>query len=398
MKTHTALASACILLLSSLAAAAPGTGSPFYGDAPDSTHPWAIHDWNRPQPEKVEPKPYDAEKAKAPADAVVLFDGTEATLANWESDKNEGGATKWTVKDGSLVCVPKSGYVRSKAKFGDCQLHVEWAAPTPVSGDSQGRGNSGIFLEGVVEIQVLDNYDNPTYADGFACSMYCVAPPLANALRPPGEFQAIDITFRRPIYDGAKLVHPGYVTVYCNGVLVQNKTQIEGPTGHKGRTKAGPLPETGPLKLQDHGNPVKFRNIWYKPLPARTAADDEGIVGPLSEEATTAKRKEIAAMVRASAEKMADKPVDQMLRLAESLIYENEAATAAKVEKLTGDYVAELAKLPADKIGAKKDEAKRVAEALHYLAKFKVVADTYAPKVELDKLIAAQNWEGKKKK
>lgn len=397
MKTHLALVPACVAFLVSLASAAPNTGSPFYGDAPDSTHPWAIHDWNRPQPEKVDPKPYDAEKAKAPADAVVLFDGTEASLANWESDKNEGGATKWTVKDGSLVCVPKSGYVRSKAKFGDCQLHVEWAAPTPVSGDSQGRGNSGIFLEGMVEVQVLDNYDNPTYADGFACSVYGVAPPLANALRPPGEFQAIDITFRRPVYEGAKLVHPGYVTVYCNGVLVQNKTQLEGPTGHKSRTRPGPLPETGPLKLQDHGNPVKFRNIWYKPLPARTAADDEGISALLTEEAATAKRKEIAATVRADAEKKADKSVDQMLRFAESLIYENEPATAAKVEKLAAEYVAELAKLPADKLNGKKDEAKRVSDALNYLVKFKVVPDTYAPKAELDKLIKAQKWDGKKK-
>ncbi len=374
------------------------TGSAFYGDPPDATHPWAIHDWNRPQPPRVEPLPYDAEKAKPPAGAVVLCDGTEATLAKWECDKPEGGATKWIIKDGAFQCVPKSGYVRTKEKFGDCQLHVEWSAPTPPQGESQGRGNSGIFLMGAVECQVLDNYDNETYADGFACSIYGIRPPLANALRKPGEWQQIDITFRRPVYEGGKLTHPGFMTVYCNGVLVQNKTQLEGTGGHRARAKPGPYPDVGPLKLQDHGNPVRFRNIWYVALPARTAADDEGISGPLPEEATAAQRKELAAQVRAAAAQLGDKPLDQMLRLAESLIYVADDATAKDVCARFCAYVAGLQQLPKAKLNDKKDDVKRVRSAFDYLIKFKCFTPDCPARADLEKIVKAQGWDKEKKK
>ncbi len=392
MKKQFAFAAAALVLG---ATAQANTGSAFYGDAPDAHHPWAIHDWNRPQPPRVEPLPYDAEKAKAPAGAVVLCDGTEATLSKWECDKPEGGATKWIAKDGAFQCVPKSGYVRTKAKFGDCQLHVEWSAPTPPQGESQGRGNSGIFLMGAVECQVLDNYDNETYADGFACSIYGIRPPLANALRKPGEWQQIDITFRRPVYEGDKLVHPGYMTVYCNGILVQDKTQLDGTGGHKKRSTPGPYPEVGPLKLQDHGNPVRFRNIWLQALPPRTAADDAGINGPLSEEATAAKRKEIAATVRADAAKLGDKPLDQMLRLAESLIYEKDEATAKDVCGKLGAYVAGLEALPKNKLNDKKDEVKRVRGAFQYLAKFQCCGTDCAPCATLEKIVKAHGWDKK---
>jgi len=391
MKKQFAFAAAALVLG---ATAQANTGSAFYGDAPDAHHPWAVHDWNRPQPPRVEPLPYDAEKAKAPAGAVVLCDGTEATLANWECDKPEGGATKWVIKDGAFQCVPKSGYVRTKAKFGDCKLHVEWSAPTPPQGESQGRGNSGIFLEGLVEIQVLDNYDNPTYADGFACSMYCVNPPLANALRKPGEWQSIDIEFRRPLGQDGKVTDPGFVTVYCNGVLVQDRTQIEGPTGHKGRTKAQVFPDVGPLKLQDHGNPVRYRNIWLQELPPRTAADVAKHC-PLSEEETLAKRKEIAAMVRADAAKLADKPVDQFLRLAESLVYEKDEATAKDVCAKLGAYVAGLEQLSKSQLNAKKDEVKRVRGAFQYLTKFERCGADCAPCADLEKLVKAHGWDKK---
>jgi hypothetical protein len=139
-----------LLLLGTARAA--NTGSPFYGDPPDGSHPWAVHDWNRPQPPRVEPLPYDADKAKAPADAIVLFDGTEASMSKWEADRNGHEPTKWIARDGAMECTPGSGYVRTKEAFSDCQLHVEWAAPAKVQGDSQGRGNSGIFLMGQVEI------------------------------------------------------------------------------------------------------------------------------------------------------------------------------------------------------------------------------------------------------
>ena len=391
MKQQLVLAGALVLS----ATVQASTGQAFYGDAPDATHPWAVHDWNRPQPPRVEPLPFDAEKAKPPAGAIVLFDGTEASLAKWEADQPGSQPTKWIVKDGVFQCVPKSGYVRTKEQFGDCQVHVEWAAPTPPQGESQGRGNSGIFLEGLVECQVLDNYENPTYSDGFACAVYGVCPPLANALRPPGEWQAIDITFRRPVYEGHKLTHPGYITVYCNGILMQNKTQIEGGTGHKKRAQPGPFPEVGPLKLQDHGNPVRYRNIWLQPLPPRAAADDNRINGPLSEEATAAKRKELAAMVRADAVKLGAKPIEQMLRLAESLVYETDDTTTKEVCAKLGDYVAGLQKLPKDQLDGKKDEVKHIREAFQYLVKFQRVKATCPNIAALEKIVKAHGWNKK---
>ena len=364
----------------------------FYGDPPDAHHAWAVHDMNRPQPPKVDPKPYDAEKAKAPADAVVLFSGADADVGKWESDKN-GEPTKWIAKDGTFQCVPGSGYVRTKEKFGDCQLHVEWAAPTPPQGSSQGRGNSGIFLMGMVEIQVLDNYDNPTYPDGSACSMYGVNPPLANALRPPGEFQSIDITFRRPIWKDGKCEQEGYVTVYCNGVLMQDKVQIEGGTGHKGRSKPGPFPETGPLKFQDHGNPVRYRNVWIRPLPPRTA-DDKPTTVPLSEEATKAKRAEIARMIRDDAAKLAGVP--QTLRLLESLCYEGNDAAFNQANAQTLEFVNSVKATPADKIESRKGDVMHVNGALQYLAKFNLVPAGYAPAKDLAQIVSEHDWDGKK--
>ncbi|MBI5832203.1 MAG: DUF1080 domain-containing protein [Armatimonadetes bacterium] len=385
---------ALVLLLGATSSAfAASTGQPFYGDAPDATHPWCVHDWNRPQPKLVDPLPYDAEKAKPTPDAVVLFDGTDAAVDNWEADKPGNQPTKWIVKDGSLQCTPGSGYIRTKAAFGDCQLHIEWAAPTPPVGQSQGRGNSGIFLEGAVEIQVLDNYNNPTYADGFACSVYGVCPPLANALRPPGEYQSIDITFRRPVYEGKQLIHPGFVTVYCNGVLVQDKTQLEGGTGHMGRTRPGPLPEKGALKLQDHGNPVRYRNIWYRPLPARTDADDAGIHGPMSVEAAAATRKEIAALVRERAAKLPDQSFEQMLGLAELMVYERTDALYTDVEQRGMAFVESVKAVPADKIAGQKDRVRSAFFAFAYLAKFKLIDAADPALVELQAIVKAHAWD-----
>ena len=399
MKLDSALiAMGAALSLTTAAFAAGGsTGHAFYGDPPDERHAWCVHDQNRPQPKVVAPLPESelAAKAKAPADAIVLFDGTEASLAKWCSDKNPNEPTKWIVKDGAMECVPKSGYVRTKEEFGDCQLHVEWAAPSQVEGAGQGRGNSGIFILGV-EIQVLDSYNNPTYADGMACSMYGVNPPLANALRPPGEFQYIDITFHRPIYKDDKCVQPGWVTVYCNGVLVQDRTQIEGPTGHRARTKVGPLPEKGPLRLQDHGNPVRFRNIWYRSLPS--AAPKGGVRGPLPAKAVAAERKKIAATIRKDAATKPADSVEQMLRFAESLLYEKDAAILAKVEKLASQYAASLRQFPADAAGAKKDEVLQVDSAFKYLAKWNFIPENFAPKTEIAGVIKAQGWDKKPKK
>ena len=395
MKSSFASAAICANLLLGSAAWAANTGSPFYGDAPDQHHPWAVHDWNRPQPKLVTPGTFSSpeQPGKPPSDAIVLFDGTD--LSQWEANEGQGVPTKWVIKNGAMECVPGSGFIRTKAKFGDCQLHLEWAAPTKVEGESQGRGNSGVFLMGQVEIQVLDNYNNPTYADGFAGSVYGVMPPLANALRPPGEFQTYDIVFRRPIYKDGLAVDPGYVTVFLNGVLVQDHTMLEGPTGHMGRSKIRPLGDAGPLSLQDHGNPVRYRNIWYRPLPPRPC--EGGTDGYLSTEATMAKRKEIAAMIRQDAEKLKDasNPVPEMLRLAESLVYEPNEDASNRAGELANEYWTAIKELPPEKLAAKKDEIKHLRNVCNYLIRFKILSPDADAKVQLDELIKQQNWDKK---
>lgn len=372
---------------------AANTGSPFYGDAPDEHHPWAVHDRNRPQPKLVTPGSSSSQDqpGQPPSDAIVLFDGND--LSKWEADQGEGVPTKWVVKNGAMECVPGSGFIRTKDKFGDCQLHLEWAAPTKVQGESQGRGNSGVFLMGQVEVQVLDNYNNPTYADGFAGSVYGVNPPMANALRPPGQFQTYDIVFRRPIYANGQVVDRGYVTVFLNGVLVQDHTPLEGPTGHMARSKPGPLGDAGPLKLQDHGNPVRYRNLWYRPLPPRVC--EGGSDGYLSTEATLAKRKEIAAMIRQDAAKLKDpaNPLPELLRLAESLVYEMNDEAVQRTQELEREYWDNITQLPPEKLAAKKDEIKHLRDVCRYMIRFKVLPEDAPEKTELDQLIKDQNWD-----
>ncbi|HEX2972190.1 MAG TPA: family 16 glycoside hydrolase [Tepidisphaeraceae bacterium] len=395
MRVKSAFTTMCgVLMFAGMASAVPSEPS-FYGDPPDDHHPWAIHDPHRPQPKLVTPGTFSQpdQPGKAPSDAVILFDGTD--LSKWEADKEGSQPSKWIVKDGAMECTPGSGYIRTKEKFGDVQLHIEWAAPKKAEGSSQGRGNSGIFLLGMCEIQVLDNYNNPTYSDGFAGSFYGINPPQANVVRAPGEYQVVDIVFRRPVYKDGKALDPGYVTVFLNGVLVQDHTMLEGPGGHMARTKAGPMPEKGPLKLQDHGNPVRYRNIWIRPLPPR--AVEGSTDGYLSTEATMAKRKEIAAEIREDAAKHQDanNPLPEMLRLAESLKYEKEDATFQKVEEMAGKYAASIKQLTGDKLQAKKDEVKYVNSAFQYLARFNIIPATFGPKVELEKIIKDQGWDKK---
>jgi hypothetical protein len=396
MKVRLVLAAfGAVLAMASMAYAAGSTGSPFYGDPPDDHHPWAIHDQNRPQPKPVTPGSFSTpdQPGKPPSDAIILFNGKD--LSKWEADKKEGGPTQWIVKDGAMECTPGSGYIRTKDQFGDCQLHVEWAAPKDVKGDSQGRGNSGIFPMGAFEVQVLDDFNNPTYADGFAGSVYGTNPPAANPLNAPGQWQVVDIVLRRPIYKDGKCLDPGYVTVFLNGVVVQDHTPFEGPGGHMRRTKAGPFPDKGPLKFQDHGNPVRFRNVWYRELPLR--AVEGGTDGPLSAEATMAKRKEIAATIRADAAKLKDpaNPLPETLRLMESLVYEKDEATAQKALKMAEEYFGAVKKLPADKLGAKKDDVKRLGAALQYLTKFEILPATLPLKADVQKLIKDQGWDKK---
>lgn len=231
---------------------------------------YRVHDKERPLPHIVTPGTPSTQGApgEAPSDAVILFDGKDLSL--WVG---RDGPAQWKVGNGYMEVVPKTGNIRTREHFGDCQLHVEWAAPTQVKGESQGRGNSGVFLMGRYEIQVLDSYDNPTYADGLAAAIYGQFPPLVNACREPGEWQTYDIIWFGPRFDGETLVRPARVTVFHNGLLVHHNRELTGRTGHRGLYPYEPHPDVGPLELQDHGDLVRFRNIWYRPL---THPDDTG--------------------------------------------------------------------------------------------------------------------------
>ena len=199
--------------------------------------------------------------APVPSDAIVLFDGKD--LSQWRNDK--GGEAKWKLLGDGSMEVNATGSILTKQEFGDCQLHVEWATPREVKGDGQGRGNSGVYLQGRYEIQVLDSYHNKTYFNGQAGSFYGHAAPLVNASKPPGEWQTYDIIYVAPkLAADGKTVTPGSFTVLHNGVLVQHQTPVKGDATTAAAFQ-GVAPK-GPILLQDHGNPVRYRNIWIRPL------------------------------------------------------------------------------------------------------------------------------------
>ena len=226
---------------------------------------WEIHDRNRPVPVAIDPGTPSTQETpgRAPSDAVVLFDGKD--LSKWQH--KDGSAAKWKVEDGYFEVVPKTGQLYSKDAFGDCQLHVEFAEPSPAKGEDQDRGNSGVFLHGLYEVQVLDSYQSKTYADGQAAAVYGQFPPQVNASRPPGQWQWYDIVFHGPRFDvSGKLLRPAHITAFHNGVLTQDNVEPTGPTAHKARPPYKPEPEKLPLALQDHGHPVRYRNIWIREL------------------------------------------------------------------------------------------------------------------------------------
>lgn len=213
--------------------------------------------------EPVPPKIKPGENGQPPSDAVVLFDGED--LSKWESV--EGGETPWEVSDGHFTVKPKSGNIRTKDNFGDFQLHIEWRSPQEIVGEGQQRGNSGIFLQGMYEVQVLDSYDSETYTNGQAASIYKQSPPLVNAMKPTTEWETYDIIYTAPKFSekNGAMLEPGYVTVLHNGVVVQNHTRLQGTTEYIG-TPRWVAHGDGPIVLQDHGNPVSFRNIWIREL------------------------------------------------------------------------------------------------------------------------------------
>ena len=226
---------------------------------------YKIHDESRPAPPIVAPGTFSTQEApgKPPSDAVVLFDGTN--LDKWVSQ--DDSPAKWKVEHGYAEVVAHTHNIHTKDSFGDCQLHVEFMEPNPPHGESQDRGNSGVYLMNTYEIQVLDSYGSKTYADGQAGAVYGQYPPLVNASRPPGQWQTYDIVFHGPRFEpSGKLLRPARVTVFHNGVLVQDNVQLTGPTEHGERPAYKPGPDKGPLALQDHGAPVRYRNIWIRDL------------------------------------------------------------------------------------------------------------------------------------
>jgi len=358
-------------------AAAPAFAG-LYGDTPDAKHAWAVHDWNRPKPAKV------AVDAKGvPSDAIVLFDGTKESLEkNWRDDK--GNSTKWSYsEEGYFYTVPdwkNGGGIFTREEFGDCQLHIEYRHDPNQLFTNKGpqmRGNSGVFLMGPsygYEVQVLESYytssdlegkegfvDN--YADGQAGSVYAENPPMVNPANKPGEWQKYDIVFHQPVWEGDKLVHPGSVTVFFNGVLVQDHWEMEGQTTHCRRRPLKPHPKKGPLHLQDHGCVVQFRNIWYRPLPSRWDNLTHSNMSACPEKVMELRR-ETAARLYAKIADPTAATAENVKALAEVISYANEGEYCASFWRALEAYRAK----PGDK-----NEVKDVNGALDVLVRSNVI-------------------------
>lgn len=361
----------------------------FFGDPPDAHHPWAVHDGNRPQPPIVEP---GENYGDPPSDAIVLFDGTEESYrSNWvHLSPDEDREHDWLFKDGYLQVVSGAGTLATKEEFGDVQMHIQWAAPSEVVGHSQGRGNSGVFFgNGMVEVQILDSYQNPSYPDGKAASVYGVMPPAVNAMRPPGEWQSYDIIYRRPIVRDGEILDEGSLTVLHNGVVVQDSTPLEGGGGFKKRQPLDRVfPEQGSIQLQDHGDPVRVRNIWVRPL--RPRALDGGTDGRLSIPATMAKRTEIAENLRADAENLSG--IDKSLRLFESLVYQENADARRRAEQLLRAYLQEFDALEEDAVESFRDKMMEVYNALKYLRDYQFIGEEHEGLAKLDQITVEQGW------
>jgi hypothetical protein len=222
---------------------------------PEATEFW------EPVPRKVTP---GTANHLAPDDAIVLFDGSD--LSHFESAR-DGSPAKWTLANGAMTVAPRTGDIRTKQSFGDMQLHIEWASPTEIKGEGQGRGNSGVIIMGLYEIQVLDSYESRTYSNGQAASVYKQYPPLVNAMKKPGEWNSYDIFFTAPRFNqDGMLTAPAKVTVVHNGILVQNAVELKGPTEYIGIPNYKAHESKLPFVLQDHGDLVSFRNIWVREL------------------------------------------------------------------------------------------------------------------------------------
>ena len=369
------------LAMTALAALPAVALAGLYGDIPNEKHAWSVHDENRPKPSKVEVAPNGI-----PSDAIVLFDGTEASFEkNWCTVKDgKAGAPTWKCHDG--VFSSKEGWglgnVQTRQEFGDCQLHIEYMHPADtksIGGNPQMRGNSGVFLMGNdygYEVQVLESFFTSkelegkegfvqNYADGQAGSVYAENPPMVNPQRKPGEWQVYDIVFHQPVWKDDALVHQGSITVFFNGVLVQDHWEMEGQTTHCRRRPLKPHPAKGPLTLQDHGCLVNFRNIWIREIPSRwdNLTHSEMSACP---EKVMALRRDTAAKLYAKIADPKASDAETLKALAEVVSYANEGAYAA-------DFQAALEAYRAKKGDEK--EVKSVNDALKVLVRGGLLAE-----------------------
>ena len=393
-----------------MVSAALAAGSVFagvYGDVPDAKHAWAVHDWNRPKPAKVEPADYV--KVGAPSDAIVLFDGTKESFEkNWCDSK--GNPSQWKLGDeGDFYCVPdwkNGGGIQTRAEFGDCQLHIEYRHEADITDGGKGpqmRGNSGVFLMGNYEIQVLESYytsrermgkdgyvDN--YTDGQAGSVYAENPPMVNPQRKPGEWQVYDIVFHQPVWKGAQLVHPGSVTVLFNGVLVQDHWEMEGLTTHCKRRPLAPHATKGPLSLQDHGCTVHFRNIWLRPLPSRWDNLTHSVLSA-NEDEVMKLRRATAKELYAKIAKPIQPTVENMMAMVEVISYAKEGEMQDAWTKLAHDFHAVLDKMSDDELNAKKDQLLKLRNQLDTLVKGGVIRQSCGTRIRINAASLRLKWE-----
>lgn len=316
-------------------------------DRPDARHAWAVHDDNRPNPPQVL-----CEEGQIPSDAIVLFDGTQKSIDEHWTDK-KGGPSQWVLKDNAFYCVPKSGMTYAKDKASDFQLHLEFMIPDP---PGPGLGNTGVYVHGLYEVQVLHSYFNmnkfdpappwkhANYADGQMGAIYGQNPPLVTACRQAGHWQTMDIVFHASHWEGEKLVEPARITAFINGLLVQDNWPLEGPTEWCLRMKhnrAEEVPERSVVAFQDHGHPCPYRNVWYRKIPSRRANTVHG--GDYFNAADCeALKTKLAAETRAKA-KATDRPEAKLVYLWESYAYHADAAVKAEIEAMTPSYIARIA-------------------------------------------------------
>ena len=385
-------------------------GKGVYGDVPDAKHAWAVHDWNRPKPTKVEPAAYV--KTGAPSDAIVLFDGTKESFErNWCDAK--GNPSQWKLGgEGDFYCVPgwkNGGGIQTREEFGDCQLHIEYRHEADVTDGGKGpqmRGNSGVFLMGTAtghEVQVLESYytsremegkegyvDN--YADGQAGAVYAENPPLVNPQRKPGEWQTYDIVFHQPVFEGAKLVHPGSLTVLFNGVLVQDHWEMEGITTHKVRKPLVPHRKKGPLALQDHGCTVHFRNIWIRPLRSRWDNLTHSAMSA-NEDAVMVQRRATAAKLFAQLKQPLAPTAENMMAMAEVISYVKEGVYATTWKKLAEEFHGVLDKMSDAELNAQKGALLSLRNQLDTLIKAGVVPQSCGTRIRINAASVRLKWE-----